>query len=107
MCIRDSLLGIPNSLGYGAWSGFQPLNLAILDFMDFLSNSVLMPICAFCTCIFIGYIIKPKTIIDEVKISSQFIGEKIFVVMIRYIAPIAIIAILIFSVLSGLGIWAV
>ena len=101
------LLGIPNSLGYGAWSGFQPLNLAILDFMDFLSNSVLMPICAFCTCIFIGYIIKPKTIIDEVKISSQFIGEKIFVVMIRYIAPIAIIAILIFSVLSGLGIWAV
>ena len=47
-------------------------NSQLLDFFDFLSNTVLMPIVALLTCIFIGYVVKPQVIIDEVKLSSKF-----------------------------------
>lgn len=97
-------LGIPSSLGYSAWAGVKILGMQLLDFFDFTSNSVLMPIVALCTCIFVGYFLKPKTLIEEVEISGKFKGKALFSVMIRYIAPVCILAILISSVLGAFGI---
>lgn len=99
------LVGLPASLGFGLWSNIQIIGFSILDFMDFITNSVLMPITALLTCIFVAYVIKPKVIVNEVKLSSKFRREKMFVVVIRYIAPICIIAILITSVLDAFGIF--
>ena len=70
----------------------------LLDIADYISNSVLMPIVAFLTCIFIGWVIKPKTLSDEIKISSPFKREKMFSVIIKFVAPVCIVAILISSV---------
>lgn len=98
------LVGIPSSLGFGVWSEVQILNLSILDFFDFISNAILMPIVAFLTCIFVGYIVKPKAIIDEVEESSVFKSKKIYTVIIKYVAPILIILILISSILNTFGI---
>lgn len=104
--IGTLLIGLLSSLGFGALSFIQPLGegSSLLDFFDFISNSVMMPIVALLTCIFVGYVIKTKTISDEVRLSSKFRGEKLFVVMIKYIAPIGLVLILVSSVLSGLGI---
>lgn len=98
------LIGLLSSFGFSIWSEFKILGFSILDFFDFLSNSVLMPIVAFLTCIFVGYVIKTKTISDEVELSGPFKRKKLFVIMIKYIAPIFIVAILISSVLNSLGI---
>ena len=97
-------LGLPSSLGFGVWSGISFADLTILDMFDFASNSILMPIVALITCYFIGYVIKPQPLIDEVEISGKFGRKKMFVIMIKYIAPICIILILITSVLDVLGI---
>lgn len=94
-------LALPSSLGFGAWSFIEPLGMSFLDFFDFISNSILMPIVAFLTCIFVGYIIKPKAIAEEVKVNSKFKREKLFVIMIKYIAPVIIIMILISSILNA------
>lgn len=59
------------SLGYGPLSFIKIIGMDLLDFFDFISNSVLMPIVAMLTCIFIGYIVKPKTIIDEVELGGK------------------------------------
>ena len=91
-------------VGIRAWDFIKPLGMSILDFFDFISNSVLMPIVAFLTCIFVGYVIKTKVVVDEVKISSKFKREKLFNVMIKYVAPIFIVAILVSSVLNAFGI---
>lgn len=48
---------------------------SILDFADFISNSVLMPIVALLTCVFVGWIVKPKTIIDEVRVLRPVQGR--------------------------------
>lgn len=97
-------IGLPSSLGYGPWSAVKLLGMSFLDFFDFITNSVLMPITALLTCIFVGFVIKPKAISDEVKLSSKFKREKMFNVMVKYIAPICIIAILVSSVLNSLNI---
>ncbi len=95
------LVGIPSSLGNGIWKEWSSSVLFGMDFLtffDFISNSVLMPIVAFFTCVFVGWVIKPKTLSDEIEISSPFKRKKMFEVIIRYIAPICIVAILISSV---------
>lgn len=97
-------MALPSSLGFGVWSSVTPMGMSFLDFFDFVSNSLLMPVVAFLTCIFVGFWIGPKVISEEVKNSSAFKREKLFVVMIRYIAPIFIIAILVSSILNALGI---
>ena len=98
------ILGVPSSLGFGVWSSITPLGMDLLTFFDFVSNSVLMPIVAFLTCIFIGFVIKPKTLIEEVSLNGKFRRARLFSVMIKYIAPICIVLILVSSVLNALGI---
>ena len=99
------LMAIPSSLGFGVWSDFNIRGMSILDFFDFISNSILMPVVAFLTCVFVGFIVKPKTITDEVESSTKkFKSKKFYVVMIKYIAPVLVLLILISSVLNALGI---
>ncbi|MBQ4559903.1 MAG: sodium-dependent transporter [Tyzzerella sp.] len=99
------LMGIPSSLGFNIWGHITFLNgLTFLDLFDFVSNSVIMPIVAFFTCVLVGFIIKPKAIADEVKeTDGTFKSEKLFTVMIKWVAPIFILAILVFSVAEGMG----
>ncbi|MBP3415018.1 MAG: sodium-dependent transporter [Clostridia bacterium] len=102
--IGSVLLGLPSSLGFGVLSDISIAGMTFLDMFDFASNSVLMPIVALLTCFYIGYIIKPKTIIEEISGNGRFKGEKLFTVMIKYIAPLFIVLILVTSVLDVLGI---
>ncbi len=98
------LLGVPSSLGNGAWSSYTIGGMAFLDFFDFTSNSILMPIVAIFTCVFVGFIVKPKTIVEEVEITGAFKLKNLFTVIIKYVAPICLLAILASSILDAFGI---
>ena len=99
------IMGIPSSLGNGIWSNVKILGMDFLTFFDFLSNSIIMPIVALCTCILIGWVIKPKTIADEVtRNGERFSRRALFDVMIKYIAPICLVFILISYTLAQFGI---
>jgi NSS family neurotransmitter:Na+ symporter len=99
------IIGLPSTLGFGLWSDIKPLGMDILSFFDFVSNSIIMPILAFITCIFVGYVIKPEAIGQEVEEGGfKFKSRKLFYVMIKYVAPVFILLILVSSVLDGLGI---
>lgn len=91
--------------GYNGLSFIQPLGdgSTLLDFFDFISNSVLMPIVALLTLIFVGWIIKPKILVDEIKQSSPFKLEKAWVIMVKYIAPILVAVILVAYVGAQFG----
>lgn len=98
------VIGLLSSLGYGPLSMINIFGMKFLEFFDFLSNSVLMPIVALLTCIFVGYVIKPNEIIEEVESSGIiFRSKKIFTIVIKYIAPIIIVIILVASILQLLG----
>ena len=64
-------------------------NAQILDILDYLSNYIFMPVVSIATCIFIGWIVKPKTIIEEVTLGGRKFGrEKLYVVMVKFITPV-------------------
>lgn len=70
----------------------------ILDIMDYISNNCLMPLVAIGTCILIGWIVKLKTVIEEVEKSGcKFGRKKLYEVMIRYIAPVLLVILLLKS----------
>ena len=94
------IIGLPSSLGNGMWSNITLLGMDFLSFFDFVSNSVIMPIVALLTCIFVGFVIKPKAIADEVALTGKFKSEKLFNVVIKYVAPVCILLILISSILD-------
>jgi len=100
------VLGLPSCLGFSVIDtvkvGLQ--DMTVLDLFDFATNSIIMPIVALLTCIFVGYIIKPKTLNDEIAHNGKFKSQLMFEIIIKYIAPVCIVAILVFSVLEGTGI---
>ncbi len=102
--IGSFIVGLLPILGYSTLSFIHLGSMTILDMMDFVTNSVLMPVTALLTCLFITYAIGINAVHDEVKISSKFKRQKLFDVMIKYIAPVFIGAILISSILNSLGI---
>ncbi len=104
--IYSLLMGVPSSLGFGIWDFVKPLGMSILDAWDFISNSILMPIVALLTCFFAGFVIKPKAIIEEACAEgADFKGKHLFTVVIKWVAPVILIAILISSILNALGIF--
>ena len=71
----------------------------LLDIMDYISNNVLMPVVAICTCIMIGWVTKPEIVIDEVEKNNNKMGRKgLYRIMIRYIAPLLLIILFLKSV---------
>ena len=101
------LLGLPSTLGFGVLSNVKPLGMDdILTFFDFISNSIIMPILALFTCIFVGWIIKPKAFEDEVEQNGtvKFKAKKLFRITIKYIAPVCLVLILVSSVLDAFDI---
>ena len=76
-------------------------NAQILDVLDYISNYVLMPVVSIATCVYIGWILKPKIIIEEVTRNGEKFGrEKLYVIMVKYVTPVLLMLLL----LQALGI---
>ncbi len=94
------LLALPSTLGYGALSDVTIFGYQILDFFDFISNNIVMPIVALMTAVLIGYAVGPDTVIAEVKQNGVFRSKKLYVYMIRFVVPLCMVIILISSILG-------
>lgn len=99
------LMGLAVCLGYNLFYFEAVLPnggiAQILDILDYISNYVLMPIVSIATCILIGWMVKPKTVIDEVTLGGvRFRRQKLYVVMVKYITPVLMLVLL----LQALGI---
>ena len=71
----------------------------ILDVMDYLSNNLFMPLVALLTCILIGWIVKPGTVIDEITLGgNKFQRRTLYIVMIKVVAPVILLLLLLQAV---------
>lgn len=98
------VLGTVCSLGFGIWSDFTIIGMSILDFMDFVSNSIFLPLVGMLTCVVVGFVIKPDAIISEVELNGPFKMKHFYVAMVKWIAPLLIFAILVSGILQSFGI---
>ena len=98
------LLGTLSSLGYGPLAGVTVIGMQFLDFFDFLTNSVMMPIAAIATCLFVSKRVGLDKIEEEVvQNGHSFRRKKIFNFMIRYLCPLFAVIILISSIANAFG----
>lgn len=105
ICVAVScLLGIPATLGNGVWSNILIFGNSILDFMDLVANSLLLPLVALTTCIIFGWFVGLKPLEEEILLSSKFKRGKIFGLTIKYIAPVFLGLIIVGNILQTLGI---
>ena len=97
------LLGSASVFGYGIWSFVNIFGMQILDFFDFLTNSVMMPVSALFTCLLVIRVIGFEGIAREVKLSSQFRRQPMYYFITKYIAPVFLLIILASSVAAAFG----
>lgn len=97
-------LGSLSSLGYGPLAVVKIIGMQFLDFFDFMTNSVMMPIAAVMTCLLVSKVVGIQRIEEEVmQGESSFRRRKIFIVMIKYLCPIFAVIILLSSVANAFG----
>ncbi len=104
MAVIMLLLGTLSCLGYGPLAGVTVIGMQFLDFFDFLTNSVMMPIAAIATCLLVSRVIGVAKIEHEVTDGGHpFRRKVIFQFMIQYLCPIFAAIILISSVANAFG----
>lgn len=76
----------------------------LLDVMDYVSNSFLMPLISLLTCVFVGWVIEPNWVVQEMESTGDpFRRKKLYIFMIRYAAPL--IMLILFVQSTGLLNW--
>ena len=104
MAVIMIALGTLSCLGYGPLSFITIIGMPFLDFFDFLTNSVMMPIAALAICLLVSKCIGLKRIEQEVEVDGHpFRRKKVFSVVIRYIAPVFVLIILLSSIANAFG----
>jgi NSS family neurotransmitter:Na+ symporter len=93
------LLAVVVNLGYNVlYFEYELPNGAvgqILDIFDYVSNNVLMPFLAICTCILIGWVTRPDLLVGEMRLNGYHFWRKpVYVVMLKYIVPVLLVILL-------------
>ena len=94
-----------SAMGYGSWAEIRLFGLQFLDFFDFITNSVLMPVVAAATCVFVGHVLTPKVVVDECQAEKRpFKAKGLYYAMVKYFAPFLVVAILMSEICRALSI---
>ena len=104
MVVIMIVLGTASSMGYGLLDFIRIFGMNFLDFFDFMTNSVMMPLAALATCILILRVVGIDGMEKEIEQSSPFRRKKLYRVFIKYFATICLIIILLSSIANVLGI---
>ena len=94
------------SLGYSLFYVELPLPNGsigqLLDLMDYISNSFMMPFISMLSAILIGWVIGPSWIVEEVEYGGRKFGlKRLFAVMIKYVVPVIMLVLF----LESTGVW--
>ncbi|MEG0380850.1 MAG: sodium-dependent transporter, partial [Kurthia sp.] len=87
------IIGIPSALSFGILSDVKIFGRSIFDFADFVTSSIGMPIGALLVAIFAGYQLKRAEQMEELPVKPWIFN--IWRILVRYVAPIAIIIVFI------------
>ena len=98
-------LGTLSALGYGVLANVKIIGMQFLDFFDFITNSVMMPLAAIATCLLVSKVIGLDKIDEEVTLGgAKFVRKKIFNFMIKWLCPLFCLIILVSAVANAFGI---
>ena len=88
------LIGLLSVFGCSIWSDFTIFHMQMLDFFDYISNNIMMPIVALMTCILVGFVVKTTYVENEIEKNERFRSKGLYRIMIKFICPICMLLIL-------------
>ena len=88
------LIGLLSVFGYSIWSDFTIFHMQMLDFFDYISNNIMMPIVALMTSILVGFVVKTTYVENEIEKNERFRSKGLYRIMIKFICPICMLLIL-------------
>ncbi len=93
------ILSVPSTLSFGAWSSVKVFGLNLFDLFDYIASYIFLPVGGILTCIFVGWVWGSKNAFKEISSDGMysFGGYRLYNILIKYIAPIAIFIILLYS----------
>lgn len=103
MAVVTLLLGSCSALGYGVWGEVKLLGMQFLDFFDFITNSIMLPLGALATCFLVVRVVGFAKLEEEVELSSRFRRKGMYRLCMKYLAPICLVLILASAIAGVLG----
>ena len=100
MSVYTLILGGIISLGYGVLSWIRFGEMYLLEFFDFLTGTIMMPLVVLFTCILVGYFFKTKLILDEMDLKEQSVMRTVLMFMIKFVCPICIAVIFLTNIIG-------
>ena len=71
--------------------------------MEFLTDRIMIPVCALGCCVFVGWVWKPENAVAEIEQNGVRFGlKRVYTFIIKYVAPLAILTILVMSFATGM-----
>ena len=104
MAVIMLVIGTASSMGYGVLDFLKIFGMNFLDFFDFMTNSVMMPLAALATCFLVTRVVGYDRIAAEIEQSSKFRRKGLYKFFIKYLAPVCLIIVLLSSIANVLGI---
>lgn len=103
MAVLTLALGTCSALGYGVWGEVKVLGMQLLDFFDFITNSLMLPLGALATCFLVVRVVGFDKLETEVELSSRFRRKRMYRWCMKYLVPICLMLILVSSIANVLG----
>jgi NSS family neurotransmitter:Na+ symporter len=97
--ILTSIIGAFCSLSLGAVDGLVVFGKSLFDWFDFITGQIFLPIVGFLTCIFIGWFVPHHIVKEEFTNSGELKSQSyvrlfhIFIFLVKYVCPLAILLI--------------
>ena len=104
MAVIMFVFGTASSMGYGVLDFLKIFGMNFLDFFDFMTNSVMMPLAALATCFLVTRVVGYDRIAAEIEQASKFRRKGLYKFFIKYLAPVCLIIVLLSSIANVLGI---
>ncbi|MCQ2449928.1 MAG: sodium-dependent transporter [Clostridia bacterium] len=92
-------IGISLGFALNGKDSFTVFGMDLLSLFDTITNTVLMPVCAFLGCICVGWVIGAKKAVSEIEADGVKMGwfGGVFAVMVKYVTPLLITVVEIFG----------
>ena len=104
------LLGLATIFSFNIWSDVYPLAVleifsdkTIYHLLDMLASNILLPLGGLLIVIFAGWVLPWKTTEDELSLGQEYCGFAIWRMSVRYITPVLLLVVLIYSLLKAIG----
>ncbi len=91
------VVGLGSVLSFNVWSESRIAGFNFFEFMDFLTSSVMLPLTGLFIAIFVGWIMRPQSVRDELSDESDRVFW-LWRIIVRYVSPLAVLVVFVMGI---------